>query len=63
MAMTRQELQELINKLPDNKIDEVGKFVKSIYGNNNGNLNEKFIPTLNKLFDKYDETMKGLVDR
>lgn len=63
MAITREELLELINNLPDNKIDEVGKFVKSIYGDNNENLNEKFIPTLNKLFDKYDETLKGLVDR
>ncbi len=28
-----------------------------------GKLNENFISTLDKLFDKYNETLKGLVAR
>lgn len=29
----------------------------------NGQLNENFISTLDKLFDKYNETLKGLMAR
>lgn len=62
MMMTRKELQDFINHLPDDKIEEVYKLVESIYDNSN-QINEKFIPALNKMFNKYDKTLKNLVDR
>ncbi|WCK53894.1 nucleotidyltransferase domain-containing protein [Aneurinibacillus sp. Ricciae_BoGa-3] len=67
MRMTRQDIQELLEKIPDNKVEEIGRFIKRIFHVNSGtqksSFHETFIAGINEAFEKYDSTLKGLAIR
>lgn len=57
MAVSRKEIQKMIESLPEEKLDEVYTFIKNRVESKE--LEEAF----KYVTENYDETLKGLVDR